>query len=138
MKTATSDRLRGITWNFSHLKDGDFTDDGALISRAQRLEEKTDRTGTEVGSAGLGSFLTANGGIEKEVLMVFSQSFSMQQRQSRAFKGRCLRPILHIRWGHKITNEEVARTDIECIVLEVKKGRWRWLGHILIRDKVPG
>ena len=106
MKSATSDRPRGIIWNgFGHLKDEDFADNLALVSHTHRdMQEKTDRTGTEAGSAGLGvnqpmskvmrmnarsqadiifkekplenilefkylgSFLTADGGIEREVL----------------------------------------------------------------------
>ena len=50
----------------------------------------------------------------------------------RGFEGRCLRRILRINWEDHISNREVRRkTGINCINEEIKKRRWRWLGHIL-------
>ena len=54
----------------------------------------------------------------------------------RGFEGRCLRRILAIWWEQRITNEEIeAMTGINCIVEEVQRRRWKWLGHILRMDR---
>ena len=122
----------------------------------------------------LGSYLTADGGIEREILTRIALASAAFQKlrtiwnsremsvttklklyksnvrsvllyaaetwrtntriesKLRGFEGRCLRRILRIRWEHRATNKEVARrTGISCIVEEVKRRRWRWLGHIL-------
>ena len=122
----------------------------------------------------LGSFLTADGSIEREVctrialasaafqklrtvwnsrilsvttklkiyksnvrsvLLYAAETWRTNKRiesKLRGFEGRCLRRILRIRWEHRVTNKEIARrTGINCIVEEVKRRRWRWLGHIL-------
>ena len=126
----------------------------------------------------LGSYLTADGGIEREVLRriglastafsklkpiwssrVMSTTTKLKLYKSnvrsvllyaaetwrnnrriesklRGFEGRCLRRLLHIRWEHRVTNKEVARrTGISGIVGEVKRRRWRWLGHVLRMNK---
>ena len=47
------------------------------------------------------------------------------------FQNKCLRRILHIFWPNKITNAELHnRTGMLPISLEVKKRRWRWIGHV--------
>ena len=47
-----------------------------------------------------------------------------------------MRRILKVRWEDKVTNEEVwARTGITNIVMEVKRRRWTWLGHVLRMKK---
>ena len=47
------------------------------------------------------------------------------------FQNKCLRRILHIFWPNKITNAELhERTRMLPISLEVKKRRWRWIGHV--------
>ena len=122
----------------------------------------------------LGSYLTADGGIEREVLTRIALASAAFQKMRtiwnsreistttkiklyksnvrsvllyaaetwrtnkkiesklRGFEGRCLRRILHIWWELRVTNKEVARrTGINCIVEEVKRRRWRWLGHVL-------
>ena len=54
----------------------------------------------------------------------------------RGFDGRCLRRILGIGWEQRITNEEVwERTGFNNIVLEVKRKRCTWLGHVLRMKK---
>ncbi|GFR82356.1 endonuclease-reverse transcriptase [Elysia marginata] len=60
----------------------------------------------------------------------------MIESKLRDFEGRCLRRILGIRWEHRVTNKEMSeRTGIRPIVEEVKKRRWRWLGHVLRMSK---
>ena len=52
--------------------------------------------------------------------------------RTRGFEGRCLRRILRIRWDQRVTNTEVfRRTGINNINDEIKKRRWKWLGHTL-------
>ena len=47
------------------------------------------------------------------------------------FQNKCLRRILHIFWPNKITNAELhGRTGMLPVSLEVKKRRWRWIGHV--------
>ena len=47
------------------------------------------------------------------------------------FQNKCLRRILHIFWPNKITNAELLeRTGMLPISIEVKKRRWRWIGHV--------
>ena len=54
----------------------------------------------------------------------------------RGFQGRCLRRILKVRWQEKVCNEEIWRcTGMNNIVLEVKRRRWTWLGHVLRMKK---
>ena len=54
----------------------------------------------------------------------------------RGFEGRCLRRILRIWWEQKVTNREVwKRAGINDIAQEVKKRRWKWLGHVLRMKK---
>ena len=49
----------------------------------------------------------------------------------KVFQHKCLRRILHIFWPNKITNAELhERTGMLPISLEVKKRRWRWIGHV--------
>ena len=48
------------------------------------------------------------------------------------FQNRCLRQILQIYWPNTITNEELhRRAEIEPISTQVKRRRWRWIGHVL-------
>ncbi|GFS14912.1 hypothetical protein ElyMa_004918900 [Elysia marginata] len=75
----------------------------------------------------------------RAVLLYASETWRTNRRienKLRGFEGRCLTRILGIRWEHRVTNKEISeRTDIRPIVEEVKKRRWRWLGHILRMSK---
>ncbi|GFS05811.1 hypothetical protein ElyMa_004691200 [Elysia marginata] len=75
----------------------------------------------------------------RSVLLYASETRRTNQRiesKLRGFEGRCLRRILGIRWEHRVTNKEIfERTGIRPIVEEVKKRRWRWLGHVLRMSK---
>ena len=54
----------------------------------------------------------------------------------KGLEGRCLRRILRNWWEQKVTNREVLkRADINDIVQEVKKRRWKWLCHVLRMKK---
>ena len=55
-------------------------------------------------------------------------------------KNKCHRSILHIFWPNKISNAELhERTVMIPISLAVKKGSWRWSGHVNImpRTSIP-
>ena len=71
----------------------------------------------------------------RSVLLYGAETWRTTQRiesKLRGFEGRCLRRILRIWWELRVTNKEVAtRTGINPIVEEVKRRRWRWLGHVL-------
>ena len=75
----------------------------------------------------------------RSVLLYASETWKTNKKiesKLRGFEGRCLRRILRIRWEHRTTNEEISkRTGITNIVLEVKKRRWKWLGHVLRMNK---
>ena len=50
----------------------------------------------------------------------------------QVFVNRCLRQILGVRWYDKLRNEELWRsTAQEPIVQQIKRSKWRWLGHTL-------
>ena len=76
----------------------------------------------------------------RSVLLYGAETWLTNQRiesRLRGFEGRCLRRILKVRWEHRVTNVEIAaRTGIDNIVDEIKRRRWRWLGHILRMNKV--
>ena len=54
------------------------------------------------------------------------------------FQNKCLRRILHIFWPNKITNAELHdRTGMLPVSIEVKKRRWRWIGHVNRMPQTP-
>lgn len=52
------------------------------------------------------------------------------------FHRKCLRRILDIFWPHTIINRELYKRARESPISEtVKVRRWRWIGHVLRREK---
>lgn len=50
----------------------------------------------------------------------------------QVFVNRCLRQILGVRWYDRLSNEELWRsTSQEPIEQQIKRRKWRWLGHTL-------
>ena len=48
------------------------------------------------------------------------------------FLHKCLRRILKIYWPMKVTNEEIrSRTNMEEITQQIKRRRWKLIGHVL-------
>ena len=48
------------------------------------------------------------------------------------FQNRCLRRILKIKWQDKVTNKELLeRANVDRLSEEVRRRRWRFIGHIL-------
>jgi hypothetical protein len=56
-------------------------------------------------------------------------------KKCESFHNRCLRRILRIFWPNNISNEKLRqRTKSRTIEDERKIRRWRYIGHILMRD----
>ena len=47
------------------------------------------------------------------------------------FQHRCLRRILKINWQHHISKQVLKRPNMEKLSREVKKRRWKMIGHVL-------
>jgi len=70
----------------------------------------------------------------KLVLLYGSECWRVNQRDMErveAFHNTCLRRICNIFWPNVISNEALyERTGSHSIVEEIKKRRFRWLGHV--------
>ena len=68
-----------------------------------------------------------------EVLLYGAESWKVSQsicHKIDVFQTRCLRRILRIFWPRTISNEDLyCRTNTAPLAFEIKKRRWRWLGH---------
>jgi hypothetical protein len=57
------------------------------------------------------------------------------RRRIQTFLNRCLRYILRIRWPNIISNKDLWRvTDQEDINLDIRKRKFRWIGHTLRKE----
>ena len=68
------------------------------------------------------------------VLLYAAESWKVTKGISQTlevFQNKCLRKILRIYWPNKISNTELhERTGMQPISLEVKRRRWKWIGHV--------
>ena len=68
------------------------------------------------------------------VLLYGAESWKVSQsicHKIDVFQTRCLRRILKIFWPRTISNKELyRRTNTTPLSVEIKKRRWRWIGHI--------
>ena len=75
----------------------------------------------------------------KSVLLYGSETWRTTKATNmklQVFVNRCLRTILRVQWSDKITNEELwERTGQQPIEQELRRRRWRWLGHTLRRPR---
>ena len=73
------------------------------------------------------------------VLLYGSETWKMNKGDDKAidiFHHKCLRRILKINWQDHISNEEVLRrAKMEPLSREVKKRRWKMIGHVLRQDR---
>ena len=54
----------------------------------------------------------------------------------QVFINYCLRRILNIRWPEKISNKELwQKTNQPPVEEELKRWKWRWIGHTLRKQK---
>ena len=57
-------------------------------------------------------------------------------RRVQTFINSCLRRILKVKWQDRVRNETVwERTNQRPVDEEIKKRRWRWIGHTLRKPK---
>ena len=71
----------------------------------------------------------------KPVLMYGCKTWKMDEGDAKkidVFQNRCLRRIMKIKWQDKISNRELLeRANAERLSEEVRRRRWRFIGHIL-------
>ena len=71
----------------------------------------------------------------KPVLMHGCETWKMNEGDAQkinVFQNRCLRRILKIKWQDKVTNKELLeRANVDRLSEEVRRRRWRFIGHIL-------
>ena len=68
------------------------------------------------------------------VLLYAAESWKVTKgicQMLEVFQNKCLRKILQIYWPNQISNTELhERTGMQPISLEVKRRRWKWIGHV--------
>ena len=73
------------------------------------------------------------------VLLYGAECWRVTQRDSQrlsVFHTSCLRKICRIYWPQKITNKELyQRTGQRDIFTAIMQRRWRWLGHVIRKDR---
>jgi hypothetical protein len=71
----------------------------------------------------------------KSALLYASESWLVSRKittQLQTFINRCLRMILQVRWSETISNQDLWRRTAQVPVdEEIKRRKWRWLGHTL-------
>jgi hypothetical protein len=64
------------------------------------------------------------------------RSTGRNTKRLQSFSNRCLRCILGIKWYDKVTNECLwVNTGQAKIEDEIRKRKWRWIGHTLEKAK---
>ena len=75
----------------------------------------------------------------KSVLLYGSETWFLNKKQEdklQVFINKCLKRILKIFWPNIIRNKDLwERTSQEKIVIQIKKRKFRWLGHTLRKDR---
>ena len=57
-------------------------------------------------------------------------------KEINVFQNKCLRKILEVRWQDHVSTEELLeRAEMEPLSRDVKRRRWKLIGHILRKDK---
>ena len=71
----------------------------------------------------------------KPVFMYGCETWKMNEGDAKkidVFQNRCLRRVMKIKWQDKISNRELLeRANAERLSEEVRRRRWRFIGHIL-------
>ena len=74
----------------------------------------------------------------KSVLLYGSETWLMTDKlrsRLQTFINKCLRKVLRIFWPNWITNEELwSTTNTKPIEEEIRRRKWKWLGHTLRKD----
>ena len=54
------------------------------------------------------------------------------EKRLDTFLHKCLRKILKVHWPLRVSNDEIRRrAGIEKISSQVRRRRWKWIGHVL-------
>ena len=73
------------------------------------------------------------------VLVYDCETWKMNQGESKmidVFNNKCLRRILKVHWEEHVSTEELLeRTRSRPLSNEVKRRRWKMIGHILRQDR---
>ena len=73
--------------------------------------------------------------IVKSVLLYGCETWKVNEADNKKLDTsifKCYRRILKIRWPYVISNDEILRlTKQDKISTEVKRRRWRWIGHVM-------
>ena len=74
----------------------------------------------------------------KSVLLYGSETWRSTEttnKKLQTFVNKCLRQIFRIKWQDKVTNVELwRRAKTDPIEVEIKRRKWRWIGHTLRKD----
>ena len=74
----------------------------------------------------------------KSVLLYGSETWLMTEKlraRLQTFINKCLRKVMRIFWPDWITNKELwSATNQEPIDQEIRRRKWRWLGHTMRKD----
>ena len=75
----------------------------------------------------------------KAVLLYGSETWRTTQKtlkRIQTFINKCLRRILHLKWTDKVSNTTLWKMTKQLpIENEIKKRKWRWIGHTLRNQK---
>ncbi|XP_062597058.1 uncharacterized protein LOC134258511 [Saccostrea cucullata] len=75
----------------------------------------------------------------KSILLYGSECWKLRKdlaRKLRVFVNRCLRTIFKIRWPKIVSNNKLREmSGQEDIVVEIVRRKWRWVGHVLRKDR---
>lgn len=74
----------------------------------------------------------------KSILLYGSETWLLKNSSTnrlQVFENKCLRTIQNIRWPRRISNEELLRiSGQETILCQIKRRKWRWIGHTLRKE----
>ena len=60
------------------------------------------------------------------------QSMQKTLKRIQTFINKCLHRILHLKWSYKVSNTILGKWTKQLpIENEIKKRKWRWIGHTL-------
>ena len=73
------------------------------------------------------------------VLLYGCETWKMNKSDDKeidVFQNKCIRKILEVRWQDHVSTEELLeRAEMEPLSRNVKRRRWKMIGHILKKDK---
>ena len=71
----------------------------------------------------------------KSVLLYSSETWRITKHRVnkiQTFVNRCLRRIMNVKWSDKVSNNTLwNKTNQLPVEIEIKRRKWRWIGHTL-------